>query len=496
MNSLVLDVGTTSMRGALFNELGEILSFKSVNTPLLMERGYIEQLPGRYVEGLVNICRTIASEYPVDAVSVTAFRSAITLVDRNCNPLYNFIIWQDTRNQEICERLSHADDEVYRNSGAPINTVFTATKLLWLKENEPELYRKAYKVMTVPDYLICLITGEFVTDRTYGSRTHLMNIHNLQWDSALCKLFSLDEEKLCPLIDQGTVAGTVLEKFSELSGLPSGIPVITAGGDQQCCALGLGVLDDTSLEVNSGTGAFVISLADHPMLGNHSVICNVSALRGKYVVESNVIAGASALNWFVREFFPEHWGERPDYAAIDRLVALTPAGAGGLYCVPHYQGCGSRCWNPGAKAGFWGFTLASTRAEMARSLYEGIAVEIAKSIDALPVSSRTSKRVYAAGGLSKSSTYNQILSDVLGREIIVYSDPQATSIGAFVSAAVALGLYDEHQSALDRVRSHGSVVTFTPDLELADLYQDCKHKTERLYRAQADFISVDGKNVG
>jgi xylulokinase/glycerol kinase len=126
---------------------------------------------------------------------------------------------------------------------------------------------------------------------------------------------------------------------------------------------------------------------------------------------------------------------------------------------------------------------------MARALYEGIAAEIAKSIDALPVFCRTAKRVYAAGGLTKSGVYNQILSDALGREIVVYSDPQATSIGAFVSAAVTLGLYEEHQLALDAARSHGSAATFEPDLGLADFYENYKRKTEQLFRAGTEIFS-------
>jgi len=491
MNILALDIGTTSMRGVLFNEKGEALASNSVNTPLLIEQGRIEQIPDRYFDGLVEICRAIQAAHPVHAISITAFRSAVTLVDCDCNPLYNFIMWQDTRNRELCERLSHADEEVYQNSGARINTVFSATKLLWLKENEPELYCRAHKAMTVPDYLICLMTGEFVTDHTYGSRTQLMNIRTLRWDPGLCGLFSVDEEKLCTLIPQGTVAGYVRARFSELTGLAGGIPVITAGGDQQCGALGLGVLDSSSLEVNSGTGAFVISLADRPLLDNMSMICNVSSIPGKYIVESNVISSASALNWMVREIFPEHWGEKPDFASIDRLVERVPAGANGLYCVPHYQGCGTRCWNPSAKAGFWGFTLGSTRADMARALYEGIASEIAKSIDALPASCQTARRVYAAGGLARSDSYNQILADMLGKEIVIYSDLQATSIGAFASAAVALGLFGDYQSALGPVRAGGSVKLFAPDPGLTGLYEDYKQKTERMYRAQAEIFTAD-----
>ena len=479
---LAIDVGTTSMRGILFDSNGSTLATKSVHTNQILDGSHIEQSPAVLRGGLLEICAGIRREHAIDAISITAFRSAVTLVDRQGVPLRNFIMWQDTRNHEICERLRCHDAAVYQKSGAKVNTVFSAAKLLWLKENEPDVYSKAYKAMVVPDYLIHIMTGAFVTDRSYGSRSHLMNIESLEWDDSLLSIFSLDRRLLCDLADQGTVVGNVRQSFCELTGIEVGTPVISAGGDQQCGALGLGVLETGTLAVNNGTGSFVLSLADSPNLSNPSMICNVSAIKGKYIQESNVLASASALNWLIEEFFPELWGDTPDFQSFDEIAGQAARGSNGLFCIPHFQGCGTRDWNPNARAAFWGVSLGTSKADMARALYEGIAAEIAKSIDVLPLPSRRSARVFAAGGLSKSRIFNQILADMLDREVYVYADPQATAIGAFMSAAVALGLYGDFEAALSAVRGkdHGSL--FAPNPSNSSFYADYKEKTERIYR--------------
>lgn len=484
MNILVIDVGTTSIRGILFDSGGEMAVSHSINTPVKIEKNgqYVEQDPLLYDRALTEICRVITREHCVDAVSVTAFRSAPTLVDRDGRPLCNFIMWQDTRNAAICRKLSGENDFIYHRSGAKVNTVFTASKLTWLKQNVPEIYNRAWKAMIVPDYVIHRMTGEFATDYTYGSRTHVMDIHTLEWSAELCELFDLDMNKLCELRRQGSVIGRVNADFAKISGLKEGIPVVSAGGDQQCGALGLGVLDSSTIEVNSGTGSFVISLVDKPCLENSNVICNVAAVPDKYTQEMNIIASASALNWLIREFFPEYWGEQPDFGKINAMAEDTPAGANGLFAVPHFQGCGSRDWNPEAKAFFYGFSLGSRRSDMVRALYEGVAAEISKSIDALPEICRSADSIAVAGGLSKSGVYNQILADMTGRNLLREQNAQATAYGAYISAAVTLGIYTDYAQALKRRRMQDAHL-YVPNRENVQFYQTYKTRTERLYRA-------------
>ncbi|MCI8504738.1 MAG: glycerol kinase [Lachnospiraceae bacterium] len=483
MHILSVDVGTTSMRGILYDSSGRALNTASRQTPLVFKNGLIEQTPEAFLKSLVSICQETTEQFPVDAVSLTAFRSAPTLVDEDGEALCNFIMWQDTRNQEICERLSWADDMVYQTCGAGLNAVFTASKITWLREQRPELYHKARKAMVVPDFLIHFMTGRFVTDYTYGSRSSLMNIRTLKWDDEMCRLFQVDKEKLCTLIPQGSTAGQIQKSFSQITGIREGIPVICAGGDQQCSALGLGALDASSLVINSGTGSFILSLSDEPYLKNHSMICNVSAIPGMYILESNILACAAAVNWLIKELFPELWlGGEPDFERFNALASQAPPLSGGILCVPHFQGCGTRDWNPAARASFSGLSLGNSRADLARALYEGIAAEIARSVSALPASCQNAEKIYVGGGLSKSSVYNQILSDMLGKPLLKYPDSQATAIGAFASAAVTLGLFPHYQAALAAARKGTEAESCTPSESLHALYLEYIKKTEHIYQ--------------
>ena len=485
MNILALDVGTTSMRGILYDDRGRVLTTESILTPLISDSATdtMEQDPAVYTDGAAAICRAVAQRFDVDAVSVTAFRSAPTLVDRDGKALCNFIMWQDTRNSGICERLKPYDPLIYDTCGASVNTVFTATKITWLKENCPELYRRAFKAMIVPDYIIHFMTGVFSTDHTYGSRTLLMDIRSLEWNDELCRLCGLDREILCDLIPQGSISGKITPEFSALTGIKTGVPVISAGGDQQCGALGLGVMDSSTIEVNSGTGSFVISLTDKPVLTNSAVICNVAAVPGKYTQEMNIISSASALNWLIREVFPEHWTDRPDFDEVNRKAAASPPGSNGVWCVPHFQGCGSRCWNPSARAVFGGLSLSSHREDLIRALYEGIASEISKSIDTLPEQCRSASEIAVAGGLSNSDIYLRILCDMTGRRLVRGHDLQATALGAFISASVATGVYGGFSEALTAVRENERFDTLLPDQFAVKFYTEYKTKTENMYRA-------------
>lgn len=480
---LAIDIGTTSMRGILFDRSGTALRVKQIRTPLVYREQFIEQSPETLMNALLGICRDIAAFRVPDAVTLTAFRSAPTLVDMNGDAITNFIMWQDTRNRSICERLAPYGKKLRSATGAGVNAVFTASKITWWKENEPDLFAKAYKAMIVPDYLMQRMTGVFATDFTYGSRTSLMDLTTLSWDPELFSLFDLPEDILSPLIAQGSVFGTVTETFANESGLCAGTPVISAGGDQQCGALGLGAVSEDQLVINCGTGSFILGLSDTPEFSEQDNICNVSAIPGKYIVESNVLSSAASLDWMMREMFPDLQADgKPDYAAFNALAASAPPCASGVACVPLFQGCGTRNWNPDARASFCGLSLATTRADLARSLYEGIAAEIQKSILAFPERIRHASQAFLGGGMTKSDVFSQILADVTGLELIRYADGEATAIGAFLSAAVTLGLYPDHATAFHAIRKDSEKTVFTPDEGNHALYRSLTENTERIYR--------------
>ena len=483
MNILSVDVGTTSIRGVLFSQGGNYLASHAVNTPLQFLDGFIEQIPSVFTDSLLEIIRHIQKSFEIDAISLTAFRSAPALVNREGQPLSNFIMWQDKRNKEICDALSPSNQEIHSICGAGVNTVFTAGKIAWFKKNMPDVYSKAYKAVVVPDYLTRFMTGNFVTDYTYGSRTLLMDIKKMAWNSRLCELFDVDMDKLCKLVPQGSVVGYTTAAFSRSSGVREGIPVISAGGDQQCGALGLGVTDTSRLSINNGTGSFILCLTDEPVLSVQSVICNVAAVPGKYTLESNVLTSASAINWAMETIFADLKKDgAPDYKAFDLLSQSAPPGANGLCFFPLFQGCGTRHWNPEIRASLGGMSLSTTRADIARSIYEGISAEIVRSLAFMPFEKTAVQEISLAGGLSQSDVFNQILCDMLGLPLVRYQNKEATALGAFVSAAVALRLYPGYDEALKAVRTGDEITRYTPSPDLTAAYRDYLDTSGYLFR--------------
>ena len=191
MNILVIDVGTSSMRGILFSHDGnELVEHQKTYKATYMKNGWVEQSPSDWENALYEIMTNISTvavekRWTIDGVTITSQRSSVIPVDSEIHPLCNAIMWQDKRTTYICEVLSDQNDKVFSLCGSRVNPVFSASKMTWVRNNCPDLYEKIYKFMVIPDYLIYLLTGKLCTDYTYGSRSLLMNVYSCQWDDEL-----------------------------------------------------------------------------------------------------------------------------------------------------------------------------------------------------------------------------------------------------------------------------------------------------------------------
>jgi sugar (pentulose or hexulose) kinase len=307
MNVLVIDVGTSSMRGILFDHQGKCLTEKQeFYQATYLENSWVEQNPADWENALYSILKKSVAEAEsmgekIEAISITSQRSSVIPVDENFRPLSNAIMWQDKRTNHICESMEDLNDKVFSLCGSRVNPVFSGSKMMWFREERPEIYSKTYKFMVIPDYLIHLMTGRVCTDYTYGSRSLLMNIRTHEWDDELLEIFHVEKEKLCELVEPGSVCGYTTKAFAEITGCQEGIPVITAGGDQQCGAIGQGVVKKGVMSVTTGTGGYLITATDK-VPGNleQDAICNFSSVKGQYILESSVLTCCSAFDWFRR----------------------------------------------------------------------------------------------------------------------------------------------------------------------------------------------------
>ena len=493
MNILVIDVGTSSMRGILFTHEGRLLAEKQVlYNVLYMENSWVEQDASDWENALYGIIKEIAraaeaNQWEIDAMTITSQRSSVIPVDQSIRPLCNAIMWQDKRTNDICEQLNSQNDKIFSLCGSRVNPVFSASKMTWIRENRPEIYKKTYKFLVIPDYLLYLMTGELRTDYTYGSRSLLMNIHTHQWDPELLDLFRVEEEKLCCLVEPGSICGKVTKEFAELTGCKEGIPVITSGGDQQCGAIGQGVVKEGVLSVTAGTGGFLITATNEvPENLKQDVLCNFSSVKGQYILESSVLTCCSAFDWFRREFY-----DNCGYEEINKALASAPVGANGCLCLPYFQGRSTPDWNNMAKGIFANVTLGTSKADMLRSLLEGICYEIGNGIDTMRKYLDISD-IYVNGGLTNSETFNQIQCNVYGTKIIRRGKSDATARGALMVAAEAMGVYGSVEEAFREIGQSDEVKVYLPQQENVLQYEKGKAQMNRLYKKVWGGVLKDG----
>ena len=482
MNILVLDIGTSSMRGILFSEKGaELASKQYIYRPDYLENGWVEQEPSVWEQAMYEILRTISCETAekgirIDGISITALRSSIFPVDDNIRPLCKAIMWQDKRTLEICENLEAENNKIFPLSGSRVNPVFSASKMTWIRKERPDIYAKTYKFVLAADYLIYLLTGNLCTDYTYGSRSHLMNIRTCQWDDELLKLFEVEKEKLCPLVEPGSICGYMTEQAAKRTGCMVGIPIITAGGDQQCGAVGQGIIKEGTLSVTAGTGGFLVTAVNEvPKNLQPHVLCNHSSLKNQYILESSVLTCSSAFDWFCRNFY-----ENATYDEINQVLEHTEPGANGVLCVPYFQGRSTPDWNGKAKAGFVNLTLHSEKADMLRALLEGICYEIANGIDILKNYVKI-EQIFINGGLTNSKTFNEIQADVYGKNLLRRGKADATARGALMIALHACEVYRTIEEAFENIGNNGEIREYHPNMQKWEFYQQNKAKMNLLY---------------
>lgn len=443
---LIIDTGTSSMRGILYTRDGRLLrAFSFPYRMTLTEDGGAVMEASVFCSAL-HAAAEAAAKYAaaeklaIQSLSFTSQRSSVLALSPEGRPLAPILMWYDKRSLEICRSFSPKDlARIHRLSGMMLSPVCSAPKILWLRQNLPSVYHAAGYFIGIHDYLIYLASGVLCTDVTCAGRTCLMNAADKKWSGELLSLFDLPSEKLCPLREPGSIVGKLSGAFAVMTGLPAGIPVITAGGDQQCSSLGLGLRLPGQTGINSGTASYVTALSDTPSAsGARGINVNPSALPGLWSLEASSAGTGSIYDWFRGQFYPAAHTDSSSIAEFNRAAASAPAGARGVLCLSTFAGRGCPEWNPRARGVFCNIGLHTQKEDFARALLEGICAEISGCLRALSPLCADTGPLLSSGGLSRFSEFNQILADMAGRPVLVPALSETTSLGALLGTLRAL----------------------------------------------------------
>ncbi|MFZ4481835.1 MAG: FGGY-family carbohydrate kinase [Rhodoferax sp.] len=487
---ITVDVGTTSSRATLYDASGHVLHRdQRENLPTYFNDGKVEQDPLAWhtlvLQALKN-CAAAADAQGLQplCVAVTASRSSVIPVGSDGAPLHPAIMWQDRRSAAMAQAMDDCNPLVYRKTGLKISPVFSAIKMHWLRRHQPEIWRQTRKLLGIQDWLLYGLTGRFVTDHSFASRTNLLNLEQRCWDADLLALFEIPRDMLCELVAPGSVVGGLTPAAASAAGLRAGLPVVSAAGDQQCAALGLGLFSAERAVSNTGTGSYLIGHSDKPALdAGMRLACNVSALPDAYIVEASVLTSGAIYRWFNESLCKPGSAPGSTFEALNEAAALAPAGSNGLLLLPHFKGSGSPYWDPDARGVFFNLGLNTSRGEMARAILEGIAIEMKASLELVENLCGTVQSVSVAGGMSKSDLFNQIQSDVFERRVLRFAGNEATSLGAWIAAAVAVGLETSYPAAFACAHSGHTSVSYQPNPANAQVYAERRQQSHALYQA-------------
>lgn len=490
---IVVDVGTQSLRAILYSLSGESLFTAQKGYSPTFKGIEVEQNPRTFKDALMVSLKEVADfakdkQLDIRLIAVTSQRASIIPMNRYGKVLYNAITWQDRRSYQQCDqvKMRMSMQDIYKKTGLRLDSYFSAPKMLWLKQNMPEIYDDAFKIIGAQDYVVYTLTNRFVTDTTQAARTLLMNIHTFEWDDELLAAFQIKKSLLPDLVKPGTIVGKITDQIVEKTGLPAGIEVLVAGGDQQCAAVGLNVLRPGTLEANIGTGSFVIAYSEEPVFDeNMRVLCTASAIPGKWVVEAGLLTSGNIYAWFKDQFYKDVQDEVL-YETINQEVNESKPGSNGLVLIPHFKGSAAPYWNPLSRGMFFNVSLEHTRGDFARAILEGIALEMAENIELISNLIGYVDIIHAAGGLTKFPTFNQIQADIFNKAVSVYNSSEATALGALISSLVSLGYYTDHAVAFQALRGTAKKVTYHANPQALFVYSRMMRTKKLLYSAIND----------
>jgi xylulokinase len=458
---LGLDVGTSGCKAVLIDERGRPVADATSEYPLSTPRPlWAEQDPGDWWTATIASIRAVLNPAQLEANHVAALgltgqMHGLVLLDAAGKVLRPAILWNDQRTSEECRTITQrvGPKRVLELTGNPILAGFTAPKIAWVREHEPEVFARVAKVLLPKDYIRYRLSGAFFGDVSDASGTSLFDVGRRRWSDEMLDAVGVPRAWL-PEITESTVASTrVVAAAARETGLSQGTPIIAGGGDQAAQAVGCGIIDEGLVSATLGTSGVVFAASNSYRVepeGRLHAFCH--AVPGKWHLMGVMLSAGGSFRWYRDALCgPEHASAkaagRDVYDDLTADAAHVPAGSEGLLFLPYLSGERTPHPDPHARGAFVGLTLRHTKAHLTRSVLEGVAFGLCDSLELMRGLGVTPTQVRASGGGARSGLWRQILADVFGTEIATASVTQGAAYGAALLAAVGGGAFSSVQDA-------------------------------------------------
>ncbi|MCC2254483.1 FGGY-family carbohydrate kinase [Ruminococcus sp. CLA-AA-H200] len=494
-----LDLGTTALKIALFDNTGKLLAVSTQEYSLITPAvNFVEEDVEVYWTAFKDGLNDLKSQYPIKeedqiSMAISAQGETLICIDSEGNPLRNAIVWMDNRAGEEAEELRarFGDETCYKVTGqVSFEPCWPASKILWLKKHEEDIFNRTYKFLLIEDYFIYRMTGCFAAEGSLVCSTTYWNITTKKYWPEMLECLGIREDQLPPVLESGEIVGTMNPEIMEELGLNAQSVIVCTGAlDQAAGAIGVGNVHEGMFSENIGSALAICVPVSRPVFDpNRKMPLHYFAIPDMYMMHT-FTTGGMALRWFRDKFCGdemaiEQLSDVSAYALLDKEAESVPAGAEGLVMLPHLSGSLAPDVNAKAKGVWFGFTLKHTKAHFVRAVFEAVGYTLKRNIDALADMGIHVDEVRSLGGGSRSAVWSQIKSDITGKRMLTTKSKEAACLGVALLAGKATGVFKDIDSAADGMVEIKSV--FEPDKENEKAYAEGYDMYRNLFADLAD----------
>lgn len=475
-----IDLGTSAVKLLLMDETGHIQKIVSKEYPIYFPKpGWSEQRPEDWYEQTMAGLKELTAECDKSQVAGISFGGqmhGLVILDEADQVIRPALLWNDGRTFEECDYLNNViGKEKLSEYTANISfTGFTAPKILWVKNKEPENFARIKKIMLPKDYLAYKLSGVHCTDLSDASGMLLLNVKNRCWSKEMCEICGIQVEMLPRLYESYETVGTLLPQLAEELGLSAQVKIAAGAGDNAAAAVGTGTVGDGMCNISLGTSGTVFISSKNFGVDKYNALHAFAHADGYYHLMGCMLSAASCNKWWMDEIIGTE-----DYA--EEQKAITKLGENHVYFLPYLMGERSPHNNPNARGTFIGMTMDTTRADMTQAVLEGVAFALRDSFEVAKSLGIQIERTKICGGGAKSPLWKKIVANILNIKVDMIESEEGPALGGAMLAAVACG---EFASVEDAAAKLVKVVdTVEPDEELAAKYEERYQQFKEIYPA-------------
>ena len=491
---LGLDISTTGAKALLIDPAGAVVG--SATTPLTLSAPrslWSEQDPQEWWSGMVQSIRRLINETGIQgaeiaAIGLTGQMHGLVILDEAGDVLRPAILWNDQRTGAQCDLIRErlGKSRLIQITGNDALTGFTAPKILWVQEHEPDIYTKIRHILLPKDYIRFHLTGALAMDRAGGSGTILFDLQQRSWSPEVLAALEIPAGWLPETFEGPQITGRITRGTAQETGLVAGTPVVGGGGDQAAQAVGVGVVQPGIIALTLGTSGVVFAATDMPLIeseGRLHAFCH--AIPDRWHLMGVMLSAAGSLQWYRDTLAPDE-----QFALLVNEAESVPPGSEGLLFLPYLTGERTPYPDPLARGAFVGLTIRHQRPHMTRAVLEGVAFGLKDSFTLIQeVGLGQINQVRISGGGARSPLWRQIMADVLGAELVTVNTTEGAAFGAALLAGVGAGIFPDVDAACSQTIQ---ITGRTTPGENSPRYQDYYPRYRALYPAlKGEFIAIN-----